>query len=255
MSTEVFIGCCAACFAGGVCNIAISNFRRRCRDIKKARHPLFVVIAGTETCSYLMALLNQLCIYPSCILAWMALGGSSESLTDKGLLGNANPSYFALRVLLYAFVGHLVRDLPGSVTQPLIVAHHIASLLIVFVGLLLPASGVVFVMGVFTLELGSICYGLWMIDETMRDLPMWCPWWPRGGRFAMGVLYRGGMTVSNVIAFPLMLLTIQGCWSKGHWAFGMFHGVGGTVFLLARQREVFVGIKPPSGVEHDVKFS
>ena len=136
--------------------------------------------------------------------------------------------------------------------QPIIVAHHIAALLFVFVALFSPACGVIFVLGVSELELGSICYGLWMIDETMRDLPMWFPWWPRGGRFSMEMLYRGGMTASNLIALPILLTIFHRFWSIGQCPLAIVQGTGGAVFLLARQREVFVGSKPLSAVQRHV---
>merc|ERR1711920_125435 len=110
---------------------------------------------------------------------------------------------FCLRLFLYMFWGYLVRDLPLALDTPLFVAHHVVCMAGILACLWAPVGGFPVVLGIFTLEVGSLTFNSWCFDEALRELPDWFPCWPRcsgsAGRHIVTYSYYVTMSLSNIV--------------------------------------------------------
>jgi len=273
MERELFLGCGAASGLGLAVNVLVVSWRRRLQAVHDAArsraepsrrrssfdHPFFLEVLASQLWTYGVSMLLQVAVYPACVAggyaAWRARAGGARWVDRPGGLFAAEGGLdlLGLRLFLYAFFGHLVRDLPFCWGRSLIVVHHLVCMLGVLAALVMPVGGVSTALGIFALESGSLGYNAWCIDETLRALPSWVPCWPRGdgqvGRALVPAAFRVGMTASNLFGAHMLTIAVRAHAAQGSWAVPGFYGLAGTVLLAMRQQECFTAEKPGPSIK------
>merc|ERR1711879_52221 len=110
--------------------------------------------------------------------------------------------------------------------------------------------------GIFTLELGSLTFNSWCVDEALRELPDWFPCWPRCsgsvGRHIVTYSYYVCMSLSNIVGGYFLVLATQQCLAAashlGTAAYGyvVFYVLSGPPLLILRQKECVDAMKGDS---------
>lgn len=252
MESEILLGC-ALTSSVGFLLFAPLNQHRRWRQGAGKDDPrdffldtALVKIENTELGPFLISMTLQGLLYPSAIfLAWGNWSETTPFLDTKGSVFKAGDP-FGVRVFLYAFFGYLMNDLPLCWSNPLFRLHHLVCLVGIMMTLLAPECGVPFTTGIFWMEIGSLLYNAWLIDETMQNLRRHFPWWPTSQK-AINVAYKVGMTASNVVGTYRMLQMVLVNFTD-HLGFSIFFFVTGAPLLIFRQKEVHTAEKPASGV-------
>lgn len=223
-------------------------------------------LMGDAKCwTYLIPMLYQLVIYPPLLVAsFLQFNSIGEFVMHNGTLfpllgvdGDNEPldtaedeRLFPLRLILYIFFGHMIRDGVMELSLPKLrwelLAHHVFACTAVLVVLCSPTSTVAAVCGIVALEVGSFTWSMWMVDSWIRALPTACPPWPRcatlpvyicGGERFVGRLYVITFTISNIAGAVMLGLSIWMALREGHTGFALFYTTG-YVLLILRQLEV-----------------
>ena len=108
------------------------------------------------------------------------LNGNGASVTRtplERLLGLV----LLVRVWLYAFIAHLVRDLViqlGPHGATLLIVHHLLCFIGIAVFMMTPCGGMLIALGPLVTEMGSGLLNLWAVDLALRGMN--APCWPKG---------------------------------------------------------------------------
>lgn len=254
MESEILLGCALTSLVGFILFAPLNQHRRWRQGAGKDDPRDFfldmalVKIESTEQGPFLISMTFQGLLYPSAICwAWGRWSGTEAFLDSQGSVFKPGDP-FGVRVFLYAFFGYLMNDLPLCWSNPLFRLHHLVCLVGIIMTLLAPESGVPFSVGIFTMELGSLVYNAWLIDETMQQLRRRRLnfWWPSSN--VINVAYKVGMTASNVVGTYRMLQMVLVNFTD-HLGFSIFFFVTGAPLLIFRQKEVHTAEKPASGVQ------
>eukprot|EP00933_Yihiella_yeosuensis_P020679 TRINITY_DN16523_c0_g3_i2.p1 TRINITY_DN16523_c0_g3~~TRINITY_DN16523_c0_g3_i2.p1 ORF type:complete len:271 (-),score=29.84 TRINITY_DN16523_c0_g3_i2:173-952(-) len=258
MASEPVMGCASTACVGLIINAVVLGWRRRVMERRKNDesnpHPLFAEVEASQIWCYFFSMSLQAVIYPLCVLAdwgkWSTDGRGGLFVPHRS--GN---DLFGLRCFLYVFFGYLSRDIWMSSGNLMIVAHHALCMAGILSVLNAPEGGVPGVLGMFSLELGSLLYNTWLIDDTMRALPNWIPFWPRSESFKsiIPAMFKVGFTISNIVAFRMLGLATYVNASEGHWGYAIFFGLGGLPLLFLRQKECMTAMKPGSAMDKSSK--
>ena len=171
-------------------------------------------------------------------------GGSREPLwpfshRDEGLWPEEHAtSALLVRVWLYAFIAHLVRDLViqlGPHGATLLIVHHLLCFVGIAVFLMTPRGGMLIALGPLVTEMGSGLLNLWAVDLALRGMN--APCWPKGDAvpWLAPALYGYGMTLSNVGSVALLAIVGMDNLAAGHWGFTAFFWASGPPLLVMRQ--------------------
>ena len=267
---EIAAGCAVASAVGLAVNVALLGWERWAAARPKQPTPwMFERLDGTRNGQYLVCMAFQLLVPP--LFVWSLLRRSRDASGHAGSASSAvapawlrreggffpeqepggdvhgeNSSLLPLRLFLYAFFGHLIRDtameLGMASYNPKFLAHHALCIVATFWALLAQEATVPIATGIASCEVGSFFWNVWVLDSANRPRPEWRVPWPRcerchGGKVVLW-LYIVVFTGSNVLAAVMLFHASQIAAQAGHVWLAACYAVSGTVLLLLRQLEV-----------------
>ena len=193
---EIAVGCGVANAVGLAVNVALLGWERWAAARPKQPTPwVFERLEGTRNGQYLVCMgFSCSCRHSSsgrcCAGATMqaatpdppaaprpqrgcGAGGFSRSRS----LPTENSSLLPLRLFLYAFFGHLIRDTAmelgmESYSQKFL-AHHALYIVATFWALLAQEATVPITTGIASCEVGSFFWNVWVLDSANRPRPEW----------------------------------------------------------------------------------
>ena len=233
---EVAIAVPIAVFAGLLINVVFAALK------PYVGHALYDIADSMETWTVIVGAGCQLVVFPAIFAAGWWL--SHEPLwpfshRDEGLWPEEHAtSALLVRVWLYAFIAHLVRDLViqlGPHGATLLIVHHLLCFVGVAVFMMTPCGGMLIALGPLVTEMGSGLLNLWAVDLALRGMN--APCWPKGDAvpWLAPALYGYGMTLSNAGSVALLAVVGMDNLAAGHWGFTAFFWASGPPLLVMRQ--------------------